>query len=47
MKNFFKAMMLSKNKHETPSVTDGRFDTQKIQWEATYTFTVGITKYHK
>ena len=40
-------MMLSKNKHETPEVTDGRFATEKLRWQATYTFTVGITKYHK
>ena len=40
-------MMLSKKNHEIPSVTDGRFDTEKIQWQATYRFTVGFTNYHR
>ena len=40
-------MMLSKKKHEIPSVTDGRFDTEKTQWQATYRFTVGLTNYHR
>ena len=43
----FKGMALSKNKHKTQSVTDARFDIEKIQWKATYSFTVGITKYHR
>ena len=43
----FKGMVLSKNKHETQEVTAGSFDTEKIQWQATYSFTVGFTKLHR